>query len=221
MPRPKGPEAPHGRDEHGVPLAPYGLKVDGTPRLSARGMTAGGGFNNRPAGTSTKAKATLGSLTDQQRKGMLCDLGDSFIVTPLATASSAPAVVGRIGGQKADALAGTAYIISQYAPHVADAMIVLSKSKPGALAWMDKAEQHAPYLMLMQVGVQMTKALVSNFINPDPRYAKAGRSYANMRLSAMADEINRQADQARAEQAWAAGAAQDDEDTADIYAPAA
>jgi hypothetical protein len=218
MPRKPGPEAPHGRDENGTPLAPYGLKVDGTPRLSTRGATAGG-FGNKAG--STTARAKLGSLTDQQRKGMLCDLGDSFVVTPLATASSAPAVVSRIGGQKADALAGTAFIISQYAPHLADAMIVLSKTKPGALAWMDKAEQHAPYLMLMQVGVQMTKALVTNFINPDREYATAGRQYANMRLKAMANEINRQANQARDEMAYAETGAQMDEDTADIYAPAA
>ena len=33
--------APHGRDETGKPLTPFGVKVDGTPKLSNRGRKAG------------------------------------------------------------------------------------------------------------------------------------------------------------------------------------
>lgn len=200
MPRPKGPEAPHGYDDKGVPLAPYGLKVDGTPRTSRRGATAGG-FGNSKGSTAT---ASVKSLTDIQRKGMLCDLVDSLIVTPLASASQVPVVVAKLGRKQTEALAADAFVLSQYAPHLADGLIVLSKSKPGALAWLDRAEQNAPYMLLAQVGIQMAKALVQNHLNPNTEFAAAGRSYANMRLQAMAAEINRQANSVKTDQqGWA------------------
>jgi hypothetical protein len=55
--------------------------------------------------------------------------------------------------------------------------------------------------------VQVAKALIQNHINPNPGYAQAGRSYANMRLQAMANEINRQANAAKAETSWEEDAA--------------
>lgn len=194
------PDAPHGRDENGKPLAPYGLKTDGTPRLSRRGAQAGAKGNTpRPATASSRPTARVTSLTDVQRKGMLCDLADSFFVAPLASASQAPPVVAKIGPKKADGMAGAAFIISQYAPMAADALIVLSKSKPGALAWLDRAEENAPWLMLAQVGVQATKALAQNFANPNPQFAAAGRAYAHAHLTAVADAINQQAAAQRAQ----------------------
>jgi hypothetical protein len=210
------PEAPHGRDESGAPLAPYGYKTDGTPRLSRRGAQAGqqgnGNATRRPSSATARAKVT--SLTDVQRKGMLVDLADSLIVTPLASASQVKAIVDRVGPKQADALAADAFVLGQFMPHLADGLIVLSKTKPATLSWLDKAEENAPYLMLAQVGVQMAKALVANHVKPNPSFAAAGRSYANMRLAAMADEINRQADAVRAEQA-------EREQNAQVFADAA
>lgn len=37
----RDPDAPHGRDEQGQPLAPYGTKADGTPRLKPAGPGRG------------------------------------------------------------------------------------------------------------------------------------------------------------------------------------
>lgn len=185
-------EAPHGRDDNGVPLAPYGYKVDGNPKLSARGA-APGGFGNKASSGSSRASAKVTSLTDVQRKGMLCDLADSFLVAPLASASQAKPLRKRLGDRQAEALAGDAFILSQFLPYLADGAIILSKSRPGTLAWLDKAEENAPWLMLAQVGLQMTKALIQNHVNPNPEFASAGRQYVNVRLNAMAAEINRQA----------------------------
>jgi hypothetical protein len=51
-------------------------------------------------------------------------------------------------------------ILSHFSPAIADGLIVLSQSaSPGVLAWLDQVEDKAPYLMLAQVGVQVTKAL--------------------------------------------------------------
>jgi hypothetical protein len=52
--------APHGRDSEGNPLAPYGLKVDGTPRRTASGRRAGsgvlGGVRHGESRTRRRAK---------------------------------------------------------------------------------------------------------------------------------------------------------------------
>lgn len=188
------PDAPFGHDENGTPKAPYGLKVDGKPRTSNRGARAGqrgqsGSRGTKPAGM----KASVSSLTDVQRKGILCELAGNLLVTPLATASNAPLLAKKLGPRQADALAGDAFIINAFAPNLADAAIILSKSKPKALAWMDKIEDNAPYVMLAQVGIAMAKAFIDNHMHPNARIAEAGRNLAALRIAEMAEEINRQA----------------------------
>lgn len=189
MPRSKGPvnPAPHGRDENGVPLAPYGLNIDGTPRKSNRGRPSA------TPGTRPAASSVKGNLTDLQRKSMLGDLLDALIIGPLARASQTPALANRIG-RHADALAGDAFILSQYAPGIFDGLILLSKTKPQTLAWMDKAESNAPYVLLAQVGFQMAQAMVANHMRPNPSLAEAGRNLAALRLAQMAEAVNAEAE---------------------------
>lgn len=195
MPRiPKGESdlAPHGRDEHGVPLAPHGLNTNGTPRKSKRGRAPGQGF---PGKTPISVKS---NLTDIERKGMLTDLTDMFLVAPLASASQAPIAQKRLGPAQADALAGHAFIISHFAPNIFDGLILLSKTKPKVLSWMDKAEENAPYLVLTQAVMQMGKALVDNVMRPSRELAEAGRNLARLKMEAMAAAVNAQAEQIKA-----------------------
>lgn len=195
------PDAPFGYDADGdTPLAPYGLKLDGKPKMDRRGASAGqrgnGNSSNRPrTGRARKPGLTVGTsnLTDLQRKSLLVDLVGNLLVTPLATASRAPFVAKYLGARQADALAGDALIVNAMAPHGADAMIMLAKTKPKALAWMDKMEDNAPYVMLAQVGIQLAKAIADNHFRPNPNVAEAGRNLAAMRIAEMAEEINRQA----------------------------
>lgn len=198
------PQAPHGRDANGVPLAPYGLNLDGTPRKSNRGARAGQGRKNGPA-AGKKATATpqavTSNLTDVERKGMLCELADMLIVTPLASASQLPVLANRLGAKQADALAGDAFILSQYFPGIADGLILLSKTKPRTLAWLDKAEENAPYLVLANAMIQAGKAIAENHFNPNPRVAQAGRSLAALRIAQMAEAVNAQAAAMASEQA--------------------
>lgn len=182
-------DAPHGRNEDGTAKTPFGVNVDGTPRKSNRGARAGQkGNSSRKPGT-----AKTSNLTDKKRREMLVGLADMFLVTPLAGLSMSPQVGKYIGPVHADALAGDAVILSHFSPGIADGLIVLSQSKPGALAWLDGVEDKAPYLMLAQVGVQVVKALVSNHTNPNPELAQAGRVMVAMRVQEMADQINREA----------------------------
>lgn len=179
--------APHGRDEAGIPLAPHGYNTDGTPRKSNRGRRA------TPSAAKPAATSVRSNLTDAKRKSLLVDLVDTLLATPLAAMSQAPAAVAKLG-RHADALAGDAFIISHFAGPVADGLIVLSKTKPAALSWLDKTEENAPYLLLAQAGFQMAKALVENHMRPDPQLAKAGRNMVQIRMAQMAAVVNAEAD---------------------------
>jgi len=190
--------APHGHDENGVPLAPYGLNLDGTPRKSNRGARPGQRGNGGSAApgrrkSSAAPKVSGSNLTDVERKGMLCELGDSLIVNTLATISTAPGVARYLGPKHADALAGDAFILSQYLPGIADGLILLSHTKPKTLAWLDKIEENAPYVVLSQALLGAGKAFVENHMNPNPNVAQAGRSLAAMKMAQMADAVNQQA----------------------------
>lgn len=190
------PKAPHGRDDQGVPLAPYGLNLDGTPRKSNRGRS-------RPAGPGKPAAkpsmtSTASNLTDVQRKGMLHELAMTMLVSPLATLSRVPLVKRYLGEKQADGLAGDAFILAQVAPGVIDGVILLSKTKPGMLAWMDKMEENAPYVVLASAVLQGVKAIAANHLNPSPHLADAGRNLAMMHMEAMAAAVNEQASQMRA-----------------------
>ncbi|MGW2795173.1 hypothetical protein ACWC9H_35350 [Streptomyces sp. NPDC001251] len=180
------PEAPHGRDEQGVPLAPFGLKTDGTPRISNRGRTAKAPA--KKATPNTKSGRTAAKRTHQQTRSQLVELV-GMLTTPLAAAASSPPMVDRLGPDKAMALCGSAVIIDAHAEPAADALIQLAQSKPGVLAWMDKVEEKAPYLALLQVGASLGRALVGNFMRPSPELAEAGRKMVAIRAVRMAQAI--------------------------------
>jgi hypothetical protein len=185
--------APHGRDENGAPLAPYGFLKDGkTPRKSNRGARPGQRGNGNGA-RARRPGVKASSPSDAQRKEQLCALGEMAIISPLAAASFSPVVAKKFGQKQADALAGDAVILTQFMPNIADGLIVLAQSKPGMLGWLDQVEDKAPYLLLANVGIQVAKALVSNHMDPNPRLAKAGRLQAAMRAEQLAAYIEAQA----------------------------
>lgn len=178
--------APHGYDDQGKPLAPFGYKVDGTPRKSRRGAAPGQKGNTSKPSTAKKGNALPSSPTDIQRKAMFCDLSANLIETPLIALSVAPPVISKMGSKQADALAGDAYLLHQFAPHIFDGLNLYAQTRPKALSWMDKAAENAPLLHLALVGVQFTKALVSNHMAPDARMANAGRLMMQMHMAEMA-----------------------------------
>lgn len=182
--------APHGYEEDGTtPKAPYGWNTDGTPRKSNRGARPGQRGNT----ARSAASPARSSKTDAKRKEMLLGLVDMLVVTPMAGLSASPVLAARIGPRHTDALAGDAVIVSHFMPSTADALIVLSQTKPSVLSWLDTVEEKAPYLMLAQVGVQVAKALMENHMSPNPELAAAGRNLVQIRMAQMADEINREA----------------------------
>lgn len=185
--------APHGYDDQGVPLAPHGLNLDGTPRKSGRGRMAGTARAVAGAATKTSTPKTNKAKEDQ-RKSMLVDLVNSLIVTPLASASKAPQVIKRLGERHADALAGDALILNAYAPPVFDGVILWARQNPKVLSWMDKAEENAPFILIAQGLLGMGKAMIDNHLAPNPAVADAGRNLSAMHIAAMAEAVNAEAD---------------------------
>jgi hypothetical protein len=125
----------------------------------------------------------------------------SFISTPLALVSSAAPVRARIGDRHADALAGDAVIVESFAEPVVDLVMYAARSRPGILAWMDKAEDAAPLIMAAKIAGGLVKAIAQNHMNPDPQLAAAGRKLPGLRAAQYAVAIEREAAELAAEMA--------------------
>ncbi|MFF8495186.1 hypothetical protein ACF06O_30660 [Streptomyces albidoflavus] len=183
------PAAPHGRDENGTPLAPYGYKANGDPRVSNRGRVAAPG---KKATANTRSGARPKGRSKGQTKSQLVELV-GMVTTPLATAAASPALGKKLGERQALALAGDAVILDAFAEPLVDAVMVAAESKPGLLAWMDKVEDKAGYLMLAQTGAQLVKALVQNHMAPDKRLAEAARTMVQVKAARYAAAIQAEA----------------------------
>lgn len=183
-------KAPHGRDENGAPLAPYGYKTNGDPKLSNRGRApAAPGKKSTP---NVKAGARPKSRTQAQTKHQLVELGQ-MLTTPLIIASDNPVVRKKLGERHAAALAGDAVLLDMHVEPAVDVVMLAAQTRPGILAWMDKAEDAAPLLMAAKVFGSLTKALVQNHMNPDERLARAGRSLLKVRAAKYAAAIEAEA----------------------------
>lgn len=191
---PDNEDAPFGFNDDGTPLAPYGMKTNGKPRVTNRGRRPGSGTGSTTSSTRKAATTRKPAETDMQRKAALMQLSEIFIEAPLAAASTSSMLQKRIGEAQTDALAGDALIWNFYSPSLADGLIAYSQQKPRVLSWLDGVQEKAPLLMLAQVGVQMTKAFIGNHMEPDPNVAKSGRRLVRMNVAKMARAINEEAE---------------------------
>lgn len=184
--------APHGRDEQGVPLAPFGYKEDGNPRKSNRGRKAGVAAPPKKSSPNVKAGSRPRARTRQETKGQLLELV-GMVTTPLATAGHSPAVRKKIGDRHADAMAGDAVIIEALAPDLLEGVMMFADRKPGLLAWMDKAEDAAPAIVTARAALTIVKAIVQNHQNPDPQLAAAAGTMVKVKAARYAAAIEQEA----------------------------
>ena len=182
-------KAPHGRDEDGTPLAPFGYKTNGDPKLSNRGRAPA---PQKKATANVRSAARPRGRSAAQTKGQLLELVGMF-TTPIAAAADAPVVRKKIGERHADAVAGDVIIVEAVAPDFIDGVMMYAERKPGLLAWMDKAEDAAPALMMVKAAATAIKAIVQNHMNPDPQLAAAGRRLASVKAARYAAAIQAEA----------------------------
>jgi hypothetical protein len=185
----KDSAAPHGRDpESGEPLAPYGFKTDGTPRLSNRGARA----KNVPKGPAAVSGNSAGAKKRREQRDGLVALADALL-SPAMAAASNPGVAQRVGERRAAGIAGSLLIVEGFVPAYADWIVALSTTRPGMLTWMDRMEDRAPYFQGAIITAQLVKAVASNMSSPDPRLAEAARLKARIRAAQMADAVEAEA----------------------------
>lgn len=187
--------APHGRDEQGVPRAPYGYKEDGNPRKSNRGRRPGGpgvaappkkGERNVKAGSRPKSRSK------KETKDKLLELV-SETTAAIAKGADSAVVRARIGDRHAGAVMGHAVILRAVAPDILDGVIMYADRKPGLLAWMDKAEEAAPALIIGKGLATMAAAMVQNHMNPAPELEHAARSMVKVQAARYAAAIEEEA----------------------------
>lgn len=185
--------APHGRDDDGVPKAPFGFKDDGNPRKSNRGRRpAGVAAPPKKSTPNVKAGARPKARTKAQTKNQLMELVGMFTQS-VAKAAEAPPVRKKLGERHATALQGDAIILEAVMPDVLDGVILYADRKPGLLAWMDKAEDAAPALLIARGLATMSVAIVQNHMHPDPQLAAAARSMVKVKAARYAAAIEAEA----------------------------
>jgi hypothetical protein len=184
--------APHGRDEQGVPLAPYGYTEAGNPRKGNRGRRAGVTAPPKKTERNVKAGARPKARTKAQTKTQLLELVGEFTAAVAKGADAAP-VRARIGDRHAGAIMGHAVIVQAVAGDFLDGLIMEAEKRPGLLAWMDKAEDAAPKLVMVKALMTMGAAMAQNHVNPSPELEHAARSMVRVRAARYAAAIEEEA----------------------------
>jgi hypothetical protein len=184
--------APHGRDEQGVPKAPYGYTQDGNPRKGNRGRRAGVTAPPKKTEKNVRAGSRPKARTKAQTKAQLLELVGEFTAAVAKGVDSGP-VRSRIGDRHAGAIMGHAVIVQAVAGDFLDGLIMEAETRPGLLAWMDKAEEAAPKLVMAKALMTMGAAMVQNHVNPSPELEHAARSMVRVRAARYAAAIEEEA----------------------------
>jgi hypothetical protein len=184
--------APHGRDEQGVPMAPYGYKEDGNPRKSNRGRRSGVAAPPKKGERNVKAGARPKSRTKAQTKTQLLELVGEFTAAVAKGADSRP-IRAKIGDRHAGAVMGHAVIVQAVAPDILDGVIMAAEKRPGLLAWMDKTEEAVPALLIAKGLATLTAAIVQNHMHPSDELEHAARSMVKVRAARYAAAIEEEA----------------------------
>jgi hypothetical protein len=184
--------APHGRDDEGVPKAPYGYNQDGNPRKSNRGRRAGVAAPPKKDAKNVKSGSRPKARTRAQTKTQLMELVGEVTAAVAKGADAAP-IRARIGDRHAGAIMGHAVIAQAVAPDFIDGLIMESEKRPGLLAWMDRAEEAAPKLVMAKALMTMAAAMVQNHVNPSAELEQAARSMVKVRAARYAAAIEEEA----------------------------
>lgn len=184
--------APHGRDDQGTPKAPFGYTQEGNPRKSNRGRRAGVSAPQKKSERNVKAGSRPKSRSKAQTKTQLMELVGE-ITSAVAKGVDTGKVRERIGDRHAGAIMGHAVIVQAVAPDVLDGVILAAEKRPGLLAWMDKAEEAAPMVLIAKGLATLTAAIVQNHMNPSAELETAARQMVKNRTARYVEAIEQEA----------------------------
>lgn len=138
-------DAPHGRDEHGVPLAPFGLTLEGKPKRAKGGRPPKDDPDRPRTGTVTELKAA----DDPKPKPKPEPRDYSEDLSGLANAAwFGLSAVAKVGGSvpflgkliPGTKLAAQAFIISETSPQLIGAVNLAAQHNAKAAAFCSKLE---------------------------------------------------------------------------------
>lgn len=221
------PDAPHGRDDDGKPLAPFGLTQDGRPRRSAAGRKPKDPDNAARTGPAQPAAKTdpepePGGLEPKDFSAPLMDAGESlwFGGSVLATVGPKIPLLGRfVPGQKLSATMAIfdterprlAAALNQAAQHDARARRLAEKLAAGDVGWaLTCMFMVAPFTGAVAAIWQGDKALAERELPPLAELAKHNEAAVDAMLKKISQQMELAqklaAEQAELEMAAAAAA---------------
>ncbi|MEU9048381.1 hypothetical protein AB0D63_43335 [Kitasatospora sp. NPDC048343] len=200
------PQAPFGYDEDGTVIAPYGLKADGTPRLSNRGRTAGQGFGGTGTGPKKKApappKKPRPSAAEQptvKRNGQIDYV--SAATGAIQLGSMLPGLAAGflerfIGPKQAMALRGDAAILGMMAEPLGGAIGAIAPGVPWLASMLKGGSIPKEFAVLAVTLGKATMAIIDNHRNPSQQLADLSQSMVALQAQQIAQQIKLMQDEA-------------------------
>lgn len=210
------PKAPFGYDEDSHVIAPFGMKADGTPRLSNRGRTVGEGFGAAkkkapaPAKKKTVRPVTKPSAAEQSTRTVKGPPDYRLVAAGLFQLGSIPfkllgsdpgGFVSRTLGEKQTlALRGDAAIISMFAQPMGNALGSIAAVNPWLAGKLEGGDLPREYIVLAVTAANLAGALISNHRAPSTELADMAQEMAEVQatqirrnIAAMKEEEEHQA----------------------------
>jgi hypothetical protein len=88
---------------------------------------------------------------------------------------------------------GHAVITRAVAPDILDGVIMAAEKRPGLLAWMDRAEEAVPALIIAKGFATLVGAMVQNHMSPSAELEHAARSMVRVHAARYAAAIEEEA----------------------------
>ena len=136
------PDAPHGRDDQGEPLAPYGLTKDGKVRRSAAGRRPAADDKPRTAPAAAAPAASDGkpAAAPKDYSGTLAETADGVWLCLTAAGQFGPRLplLGKhLPGPK---LAASAFVVHESRPRLVAAMALAAEHNTKARLWCERLD---------------------------------------------------------------------------------
>jgi len=208
------PKAPFGYDEDGHVVAPFGMKADGTPRLSNRGRQVGQGFGaagkkaaaappkKKPAAKGPAEKPAVSSRGQVDYRTVAGGLFQLSSI-PFQVLGSDPAgLVSRfLGKRQVTALRGDAAIITMFAEPMGNALGAVATVNPWLAAKLEGGNLPKEYVVLAVTASNLIGTLVANHRQPNEQLADMAEQMAAVQAMEIKRNIQAMREQQEQDQA--------------------